>query len=427
MKKCLFTTFCLLIFVAHAQEKVVIERNCRTNILFDENDPLSLISILDLNAFFLDSYHLRGIDESDYLQLTSEEKTGLLKFIGRDFMRIVLDENGEEVIEEWEDGMLAYVYEERDSLFIDLNGLSRMEFTLRAGNESSYERIEELHLWKRYANGTFRVLSIDARSFMSFHDANFILPVDKKWTKTILGNGKAPSFWSVLRDSSLQQLARCQRDSENGVYTGFDRNSFQEIFPYPYSLGLLAEPEISYTRIIGEEENYFSAYFDYHNLPFSLNLIDSITNYTIDNTEYFKHFDNVHKIMIQDRIPLYDADPDSPNFGSDVLHENDDGTFGYVYPEPEEEYFFVDYQPTIFVVKHIECDSLNSCKAVPDLLIFCISDGFKTPEIVSIFNIQSNGMGEGNSFFKDIAPEFPDDSIWDLKQFKRLKKIINKY
>ena len=74
MKHLLSLFLLLLVPTSWSQGLVIVDRDKKTERLFDQNNPRSLISLLKLNAGMLGAYDLVGADLSFYSQLDTTSK-----------------------------------------------------------------------------------------------------------------------------------------------------------------------------------------------------------------------------------------------------------------------------------------------------------------------------------------------------------------
>ena len=371
MRQLALLAFFLFSLTLTAQEIVTIERNKTTEQLFDENNPLSFLSILQQNSRCLSYYSFEGIDSSTYNRLTELEKESTFKFLGPQSYNPVLDEYGDPLIVQSKYGdYLEYVYPDRDSTFIDLYNIDKIEFTLHEGKTEPMKRLDKLHLWKQYESGMKRVLTIDAAAFMSFDGLSVAEQLSENQTNTLTGPSENPTLWSIMRDSSIQQMKGFQGQLINGVFEErmtHAGNNLQSYFPYLWSLNYNPCPTSSYYK---NEDPDYGSYFDFDRIyPVSLDLASSVSNYQKDAESLKEKFDSVHYLLTQNMVPLTDE------YGDPLTKMIEHGSYEYIYPEPTEEYFFLDYDPVIIITKQVICDSAMNCQITPYELLFCLKNG----------------------------------------------------
>lgn len=417
-------TLVILVFISlisFSQQTVTFERNKKTERLFDESNPLSLMSLLQQNAMHLHHYDLQGMDAEVYNGLSDQEKESTFKFSGPISDIPIYDEFGEPLIITSDDySYQSFAYPMPDSMFIDLFGIDKMVFTLHDGEQEPMKRLNKLHLWKQYESGMQRVLTIDAAAFMRFEGAQFLVPLDGNQTEKLVGKSDNPTLWSTMRDSSLNQLKWFQERSDNGVFLeefGYAANSVQTYFPHAWSVfyntGLSAQDEM-------REEPFFHPDFDYsRHFPFSSTLADSVNSFLLDPKDLTKKFDGVHSIQTQSGIPLVDE------FGDEIVALDENGDYQYVYSEPENEYFFIDYSPTILITKRVECDSALICYIKPSSLLFCLNTGNEKPELVSQLTLDFENDYVDRSYLKPFLTDFKVEELWSSPEFAYLKSMIN--
>ena len=415
------TLFTLLIFSisSFAQETVTFERTKKTEQLFDESNPLSLISILQQNAHYLDYYDLIGMDLEVYKSLSIEEKQSTLKFLGSYSDIPLVDDFGDLVIISLPDGTQSYAYPEPDSLLIDLFGVDKIVFTLNEGLEEPMKRLNKMHLWKQYSSGMHRVLTLDAKAFMRFDGINIVMPLSKKETKMLAGKSKSATLWSTMRDSSLHQMKWFQNRLTNGIYqesSGYAASYVQSFFPYEWTFNF--RPNDTWRNSM--DEFSYGADFDYNRVhSFSFNLSDSIRDLLIDPTGVKKKFDESHYILTQDMVPLVDE------YGDELIKLDELGNYELVYSEPHAEYFFLDYKPVILIANQVECDSTMNCRIIPHQLLFCLNDGGDKPELVSSLSLHFEKDQIDRSYLKPFVSDFKPEEIWSTPEFSWMKEMIN--
>lgn len=422
MKPFALFSFLLISLSTFAQEHVIFERNEKTEQLFDESNPLSFISILQQNADFFQHYEIHGMDSKVYENLSSSETKSTFVYIGKMSDVPLVDEYGESVILILPDGTQSYVYPAPDSFFIDLYEIDRIEFTLFDGDEEPMQRLNELRLWKEYSSGMQRVLTLDAKVFMKFNGISFILPVSENLTQKLTAKSDDATLWSTIRDSSLHQMKWFEDRMTNGVFNesdGYASNYVQSYFP---SLWLL-DYRSDNTWLQGLDlEPHFSPYYEYERVhPFSFEFSHSVLNSEIDAATIQKKFNAAHSILTQSDYELVDE------YGDPLIQLNDDGTEEFVYEAPKEEYFFLDYEPTIFVSKQVVCDSSMNCSIIPKMLLFCLkSENENTkPEIISNLTMDFENDWVDRSYLEPFLRDFQTKDLWSTPEFSFIKSIIN--
>ena len=418
------TVLCTALNAAVAQQQVVFDRNKKTEVLFDESNPHALVSILQQNAEVLKHYNLKGMDSEVYAGLSDAEKALTYEFRGPQSDIPLLDEKGKPMILTLPDGSQEFLYPQRDSMFIDLHGIDRIVFTLNAGNESPYERLKELQLWKNYGSSMYRVLSIDAPLFMQFEGLNLILPMSEHQQDKIMGKHGEPSLWAIMRDTSLQQMKGYQLRLTDGVFEERLESASTAVLSHLYwwRTGFMPvdrlRKHVEQGRFDLDPE--FGSYFDYNRtVPFSSGLIDSVRSYQITLDALKERFDETHYILTQDMIPLIN------DYGEEILVRDEDGIYRNVYPEPKEEYFFFDYAPTIMVAKQVRYESPSKYQLVPTHLLFCLENGTGKPSLISVMSLDFDKDDVDRTFLKPYVADLTPENLWNLPTFIQLKTLIN--
>ncbi|MDG1427837.1 MAG: hypothetical protein P8P87_03050 [Crocinitomicaceae bacterium] len=419
MKHLLIIALLFTISTAWSQELVIIDKNKTTKLLFDQSNPRSCMSLLKLNAGTLGAYEIEGADLNFYNQLDDSLSSLFLRYEGPMQDVPLVDEFGNNKIETLPDGSQSFVYAPADSAFICFEDIDRLVFILKAGDGKPYDRINQLQLWKKFNGELQRVMTIDAQHLMTFEDVNIVAPLSMQDYDHVMGADLKPSLWKTMRDSTLIQLEWYQDRSENGVFRGYTGNSVHTVFPSSwtnYYMGSSRYLDSMYQA----ESDFFHAYFDYDNIyPFSRSFADSISYNLVDHNEILKHFNDVHSIKVQGDIPLIDP------YGDNIVRENEYGEIEFVYEPPTTDYFFLDYEPTIFLSRQIIQDSAKQWVTTPTSLIFCLPNKEGKPRLVSTFQFDFDDTYVPRSYLRQYVDNFENEAIWQLPEFFELREIIN--
>lgn len=403
-----------------AQEVVIFERNDKTEHLFDERNPLSLLSILQQNASYFNYYDIEGIDPKVFADIPKQERDDALKFVGPQSDLPLVDEYGEYATHSFPDGTISYVYPAPDSMFIDLENIDKIVFTLHDGQEEPMQRLNKLQIWKNYSTGMHLTLSIDASKFMTFEGIHFFLPLDEEATSKLVGNPYTKSLWNALRDSSLSEMKRFENGlDDDGVF--FEKNryvncSYQQFFMRHWYIDFRLNKNWKESV---EPEPYYFERFDYEDLfPFSSELTTMTKHYSQDSIEVASYFDRQHYILAQSDVPLVDE------YGEYMMKFDEDGMPVYVYETPRKEYFFLDYSPTVFLSKQVIKDKNGQLMLTPNRFFFCAQKGENMPEIASILSIDLDDNPRLN-FLKPFLTEYQPQEFWSISEITEIKSMIN--
>ncbi|MFT5779975.1 MAG: hypothetical protein ACI837_002936 [Crocinitomicaceae bacterium] len=410
-------------FNAFGQERVVIDRSKKTEIIFDETNPNSFISVIKMNSDILGYCNLSGMDLAEYSMLSDWEREGLYRFEGSEMSDVpLIDAYGDNIILTNPDGTKSFAYPPNDSAFIDFTGISRIIFTLNDGDEPPFERLKEMELWKQFASGMYRVLAMDIADFMTLDGINIARMITTAQSDKIMGKD-GPGLWSIMKDSCLNEMKSYQDRSEDGIFNenqGYAANYVLDHFPLSWKLWFSPDSPIkdNYSKESGYESYYID--FDYKRVqPYSRGLLDSVNYNLIDTNSLFNYFDAMHYIMTQDLTPLVD------NYGEELLVVDESGTQQYVYEAPEEEYFFFEYEPVIIVVNQVKCAELEKCILEPVSLLFCLDRGNEKPELISEFAFFFDDKYVPRSYLKQYITDFKTEEVWQIPEFAQLKNSIN--
>lgn len=412
-----------------AQERVEIIRNESTAFFFDESDPYSLVSLLQLNSSFLSDYDLEGINPEDFKKLTATEKEACSKFVGPPGQLPLIDEDpnspnfGYEIVRvDPETGFEEFVYPAPDTLYTSFKGINKIYLELREGEGEPFDRISKIDFYKSYSTGTLKVLSLTITDIKWLQDINYVSRLDKDLeAKITKGN---PSFWSVLRDTCVARMDWYKEHSENGIFRGFGSNDATSFFPVTF-YGSTTFIEYSESDPEDEAEHYYMYEDPDDFLPLSKKLCQRFKEEPATAKEVLlERFSVVHSIQTQRPDPLFEEDPDSPYFG-DYKIEIVDGKEQFVYPDPETEVFFIEYDPVVYVDQYIEIDSTGKYWVVPEGLIFCDASGSGKPEIINYFKFEFDDTYVYRSFFKGYLPPMEAKALSADLHLNKLVQLIN--
>lgn len=421
MKNLALITLLFTSLTSFSQQTVTFERTKKTERLFDENNPLSFMSLLQQNATNLNYFYIQGMDAEVYTALTDQEKKSTFKYVGPQSDIPFVDEFGEPMIVTVDDSYQAFLYPSPDSMFIDLYGIDKIVFTLHDGDDEPMKRLNKLHLWKRYESGMQRVLTLDAAAFMRFDGAQVLVTLNEDQTKKLAGKSDQATLWSTMREESLKQLKWFYERSDNGVFQeerGYAANSVQTYFPFAW--GVFYSVDFSNRDETGEEP-FFRPDFDFSlKYPFSNDLGESVNNSSTGREELEKKFDGVHFIKAQEMTPLVDE------YGDVLMAPDANGDYQTVYLEPRNEYFFFDYNPIIMMTKSVKCDSEMNCFITPTSLLFCLNTGNEKPELVSQLTLDFENDQVDRSYLNPFLADFKAEELWSSPELAHLKSMINK-
>jgi hypothetical protein len=336
-----------------SQNQFTIENNAKNAAVFDTDNPNSFMSFLKFNSGYLSEFDTRGISEETLYSLSTEDKESLVMYIGSPGVRPLIDDDpnssnfGENLVTIDENGFEAYVYDAPDTLWTDYNGISQITFDYADGKGSVWDRIDRVTFSKKYNNKLCKVLSLSRKGFLSFDGFSYLYPLKTDINKVLTDSSNPDSFWSVLRNESMTNY-ELKKKGQSVVSRKFNMYMFPgdglRIGYYNYEYGPI------YWYINGGTRK-FSAFEDGIYLseqkPFSLNLAAELDRDSTAREENHLLFDNVYMLYLSGSVPLIEEDPNSPDFGENLIKTNALGEQEFVYDEPMPTYYWIDYSDVV--------------------------------------------------------------------------------
>ena len=407
-----------------AQNAVVIDNTKENEAIFNDNNPLSFVSILQTNAYYLGYMEIDGMSLDTYQQLTKKEKENVSEFIGQPGTTPIQDEDPNSpnygkpiIVTDPVSGQQSFVYEAPDTVRTFLDQIDRMVIEYKDGEGSIRDRATRVSYLKQI-DGVYRsVFSVNAQDVLSFDGFAYFKQIDEGMTSKLFSND-SNTMWSAMRKEALKQkemydgtkFSRWRYDLKlnhfpaDAIRFGFfnwsdgprDMNTWEE------------EREIYYAGLSANVEKAL--------YPFGLNLGGGVVSDTSGRAALLSTFDGVYSAYEVSDKPMIDRDPNSPNFGNEMMVENADGSTSILYPDPKEVFFWLDYTNAKVFIKESFHQGENGNETSVDAVYFTIEvDG--TDEVISVIP------------FNEAVQEYFDDykalSMEKMEFNRTLDKALN--
>ena len=411
--------------ISLSQSIVVIDKNKTTTPLFNDNAPLSLISVLKENLYDLGNYDLEGMSDSLLNTMSVKERSATLKFTPM-YHDYVYDEYGEPltVLNE-RTGSYEYVFIPPDTTYTSLDDIERIVLNITEGKGLKIDRIESIEFWKRYNGVLCKVLTLNPE-ILKMQGLKIIRPVSEELQSLWLDKKDPNSFWNQMKVASL----KAKSDFERGIEDLEEKSFVMEFFPYAASFPFKGyfggvpkiveeqvNQELNYLVVVNRDLN--------ENLPFGFTFGKKLNN----NPDYSKklesQFKEIVSIAIESDYPLIDIDPDSPNFGNALIIVQQDGTMEFVYPEPIISYLWCEYDNILlYAVEEFIVDT-NTNEMKTNIVGICFTQKAENgkPEIVSLVRIDDRFL----YFFEQYPEEKLNLQEWNNIFNQEIDKSYNTY
>ena len=265
--------FTLLITgISYGQTVRVIDKSEKSAVLFDGDNPRSLVSIVQENALYLENYYKTGIAPSDLKKMDYHQKSTLISFIGEPGNTPILEDDpespnfGEPKIVEFPDGTLAYVYPAPDTMFIGLKGTDRLVLEIDEDQKDFFKSIESITFCRIVSGEYVPTLRVEGGALLNLQGYGFFDEIAASIRKQLISK-KENSYWSLLRDTAMAE--------SDDVYKGL------LFLPHAEAYGLkeIKNHHAANDRYLNGEEDGFSRignYSNYLNYPFDFYYGDSL-------------------------------------------------------------------------------------------------------------------------------------------------------
>ncbi len=341
MKNLLLAILLTISSLASSQNFLVIDSSEKTMDIFDYDDPRSFVSVLLWNYNYLSYFDKTGIQPTDLEQLTKEQRAELIPYVGPQSADPVVNNDrqspgyGDYLIEEDpETGDLSFVYPPRDTVFVDLKGITRMVLEYEEGKEPLLGRITRVTLSKKYAREYVPVVQFEGNEILNLNGFQFfteILPQDVTESKS----SAEKSYWRQLEDSS--------KINSDDYYLDLDFFPMSSLFSLWTGMEVLPQCMLAADP---REEPYYALYDDPNRFPFDFWYGESLFDRYDFLEELRADFDSLEYDEYQSDVPLLDYDPDSPNFGEYLTVTDSSGIVYFLYPAPEIDFHWVHFTPS---------------------------------------------------------------------------------
>lgn len=405
----LFTSilFLTLVLNAKSQDAVVLDNSKENQPIFDSNDPLSLISIVKANAYYLGHMEIEGMSDELRQNLSEADRNQILQFRGQPGTVPITDTDPNSprfgkplIVTDPTTGMQSFVYDAPDTVFTLLDEIDRIVIEFEPEATKTMENASRLSYFKRIDGSYQKVLSVNASDLLSLDGLGYFRLLDDPFASGLLSDD-SNSLWNVLRNEALKQH-KLYDGSKFSKWT-YDLKLHQ--FPadaIQFGFFNWSEPPASMGQWEKEREVFYVDYISEIGAglyPFELNLGSGIVSDTSGRAQLLASFEGVYSDFEISDTPLIDRDPNSPNFGNELMTLNEDGTLSYQYPDPKEVFFWMDYtDPKIFVKESFHTTE-DGTVVTTDAVYFTIEVNGKD-EVISVIPFRESIQ----EFFGDYKP-----------------------
>ncbi|GAB5418856.1 MAG: hypothetical protein Crog4KO_01630 [Crocinitomicaceae bacterium] len=423
LKMSLFiASFCFSLSLT-AQNAVVLENTPDNQSLFDAEDPLSFISLVQANSRYLGYMELDGMSEELIQSLSSDQKAEITHFTGKPGTVPIIDDNpdsprfGDYLLYTNPDtGQQSFVYAAPDTVKTMLTNIDRIVLTYEDGDGSVWERLETISYWNKFNGAYHEVFQVNAQDLLSFDGFSRYIKLDDDLTRKLTASDPN-SLWNVMREEGLSQLEQ---------YEGQDFNHYSydmkhRFFPgdairfgfFDWSKGPAnldaweKDREIFYSRLNDEQHN---AQF-----PFGLDLGNGMYRDTTGKAEMLALFDAVYSDYEKPSEPLIERDPNSPNFGNYKIQTLENGEESFVYPIPKQAFFWIDYSNVQIYVAESYYSEGNAIESSLNAIYYTM-DVNGTDEVISVVPMKDA--------FLPYFEEHESTSIQNLDFYQLLKERV---
>lgn len=414
----------MMTFLTMAQDAIVIDNTKEHHSLFDSNDPLSFVSMLKSNVYYLGYMEIEGMSNEVYESLSKADHEQVSNFIGQPGTTPLLDEDPNSprfekplIVTDPVTGQQSFVYDAPDTVRAFIDNIDRIVIELEEGEGSIRDRASRVAYFKQIDDTYHSVFSLNAQDLLSFDGFAYFQQLDDKLTSELLSDDPN-SMWSNMRTEALKQkemydgtkFARWTYDLKLnhfpadaisfGFYNWSDAPANMDIWE--------KEREVYYARL--NEGGEYAMY------PFGLNLGTGIVSDTTGRAALLSTFGGVYSDLEISDKPMIDRDPNSPNFGNEMMVENADGSTSILYPDPKEVFFWLDYSNAKLFVKESFHMKEDGSETTVDAVYFTIEVDGKD-EVISVIPFRESIQG----YFTDYEVL----SVEKMEFNKTLNKALN--
>ncbi len=370
--------------LAIAQSVVTINKTKKNAALFEDSTPNSLFGMLKSSYENLGYFDVKGMSDSLVNSLSLIDRSKLYASTTNE-IEVMYNENGEEqVFFDSLSGMYELIYRYPDTVYTSLDNIECIVLNIEEGKESKFSRINTIEFWKNY-NGTMsRVMTISA-DVLSMIGFKYIEEVNENIQAAWLDKSNSHSLWNKMKIAALERFERQKIMDGGREEKDFYMSFFPSNYDFPFYFFLMSVPtnldknpeEISYLQA----RNYYKT----ERMPFQFSYGDALIADSNSRLAIESHFTNVKRYWFLPLTERYDEDPDSPNYGEQLVIETEDGSLDYAHENPELIYVWLEYKDVkLYAVKEFlpaKNDKERMSKIVG--LIFTQKTGNGKPEIVS--------------------------------------------
>ncbi|XOV67238.1 MAG: hypothetical protein ACFHU9_16605 [Fluviicola sp.] len=393
LKISVFVSFFLVVQrFGYCQEVKAVDKSENTAILFDTENPLSLVGMLESKSSYWFSKVASGIAESDFQKL-GITKENAQRRIGKPSTTPIIDNDpdspnfGENlIVVDPVTGQQSFLYDAPDTIYYLLEGVNRIQFQL-----DSNTKVTQITVMIKKDKEDVPVLTMEGEDLLSLDGFSFTRDFSKKENDALKSLDSNAYLGTLNRSSILERF---------GLY----------FFPHYFK-----EPYVGFDVMLFHEESgvfWDYRFKDWSELP-EADFIDSTLSC----------FDHTKAMVVEGTIPLIDEDPNSPNFGN-VLYEIDSitGEKSLVYDPPWQVIEWIEFDP-VFIAKETllvdEGGELFSEIRRMFALVEC--DGRTSVVFLHLVGKNSTGYKK----YQSILKYFADASYWREWQSEVYKCIEN--
>ncbi len=351
LKMSLFiASFCFALSLT-AQNAVVLENNPDNQSLFDIENPLSLISLVQANSRYLGYMEINGLSDDLAQSLSTDQRAEITHFVGQPGNAPLIDNDpespnfGENLIHtDATTGQQYFVYAAPDTVKTMLTNIDRIVLTYEDGDGSVLERLETISYWKKINGAYYQVFQVSAQDLLSFDGFSRFIKMGEDLTKKLTADDPN-SMWNVMRNEGLAQLKKYEGENFNH-YTYDMKHRFLPGDAIRFGFFDWSDGPANMEKWENEREPFFLRSTDeQHNaqFPFGLDLGNGMHKDTTGKAALLAQFDAVYSDYDKPTKPLMEKDPNSPNFGNYKMVVLENGEESFVYPAPKQAIFWMDY------------------------------------------------------------------------------------
>jgi hypothetical protein len=405
--------------LAIAQSVVTINKTKKNAALFDDSTPNSLFGILKSSYENLGYFDVKGMSDSLVNSLSLIERSKLYASTTNE-IDVMYDENGEEqVFYDSLTGMYELKYRYPDTVYTSLDNIEHIVLNIEEGKGSKFSRINTIEFWRNYNGNMNRVMTISA-DVLSMKGFKYIEEVNENIQAAWLDKSNAHSLWNKMKIAALETRERQRVMDEESEEKDFHMSFFPPNHDFPFYFSLMSVA--TNLKKNPEEITYLQArnYYKTERMPFQFSYGDALSADSNSRLAIESHFTSVKRYWFFSLTERYDEDPDSPNYGEQLVIETEDGSLEYAHEDPELIYVWLEYEDVkLYAVKEF-LPAKNDNERVSKIvgLIFTQKTANGKPEIVS--------YSPTKGIFESDFGAYPINKLYKLPWYSLLRKETKK-